>query len=96
MRLSITLVFALAVSGCADFPALDAAVSARALAADYPRILPIDDLLAKVPAAGQDYGIGSLAARAANLRVRALRLRGPVIDTSTRARMAAALSRHPG
>lgn len=53
-----------------------------------PRLLPIDDVLARVPAAGNAPERGeALAARAARLKQRAAAMRGPVQDPATRARL---------
>ncbi len=89
---------ALLLAGCADFPALDAAISDRARAADYPVILPLDALLAQGDIAALPQGAASLPARADALRARARALAArPVIDAATRARLLAAVQRHlPG
>lgn len=85
----------IAISGCSDFPDLDGAVSARAQAADYPAILPLDGLLASVPAVEPGLGVGDLPERLRRLQARAANLRGrSVVDAGTRARMNAALARH--
>nr|WP_275116123.1 hypothetical protein [Aliiroseovarius subalbicans] len=75
---------------------MDARISDRARAAEYPVIVPLGPLLASVPPTQEDYGIGTLADRAAALRARAARLRGAIVDPTTRARMQAALARHGG
>ncbi len=94
-RILLAFSLILAASGCSDFPELDAAVSARARSGEYPRILPLDDLLAAVPARTATTGIGNLPARLARLRSRARQMRArPVIDSMSRARMLAALARH--
>lgn len=83
------------LAACADFPELDAAISDRARAADYPRILPLDALLASVPPHEGGLGVGDLPARIAHLQARAAALKAhAVIDRATRARMQAALARH--
>ena len=88
----------LLLAGCADFPQLDASVSDRARAAAYPRILPLDGLLAVAdarPEGAAAAGLGNLPARLARLQARANAMRGrPVIDPATRARLRAALARH--
>ena len=94
-RFTIALMLAslLAAAGCSDFPQLDGVVSERARAADYPRILPLDQLLSG--ARGTGSGLGTLPARLSNLRGRAYAMRSrPVIDAASRARMMAALARH--
>ncbi len=86
---------ALALGGCADFPDLGAAVSSRAQNAPYPRILPLDQLLAAAPPHMSDSGLGPLPGRLARLRHQARILRSrPVIDRASRARLQAALARH--
>jgi len=90
-KMRMILMIAIAGLGaCAEFPQLDDRIDAAALAADYPTLQPLDPLLAKAAnqkstitaasEAGFDSHIGTLRARAA-------RLRGPVIDAATRARM---------
>lgn len=84
------------MAGCSEFPALDNAVSASARHADYPGLLPLDQVAAdSAGAEATQAAIKGLAGRAAALRARAARLRGPVIDDTTRARLQAALARHP-
>lgn len=77
--------------GCAQFPEVDAALGRESARAGYPRLIPLEGVLAAAAGgatAGPDLGAG-LAARAARLRLRAGALRGPVIDAATRARMRA-------
>ncbi|MFB2594203.1 hypothetical protein ACEYYB_05090 [Paracoccus sp. p4-l81] len=63
--------------------------------ADYPRLVPMDALLADPAAAVDPVAVqAELGAGASGLRARASALRGPVIDTATRARMQAMRSRH--
>jgi len=87
MRL-LPLILVLWVGGCADFPELDGLVDDRGRAAPYPDLVPLGPILAQAGAAGPraDPGAGVLD-RAAALSARAARLRGPVIDAGTRARM---------
>ena len=70
-----TVLLAALVSGCAEFPDLDAAVSSDALLAPYPAILPIGDLLVPVAAPAPLTAVATLQARAAALRTRAAALR---------------------
>lgn len=82
------------LAGCTGFPRLDGTISAHARRADYPRLAPIDQLIAGADDQQiTDVTIGGLQARIAGLRARAARLRGPVVDPATRARMQAALDR---
>ncbi|MCB6178912.1 hypothetical protein LHP98_12320 [Rhodobacter sp. Har01] len=58
-----------------------------------PRLLPLDELLAQASAGTTVAARGdALAARAARLKARAALMRGPVIDSETRARLAAAIA----
>lgn len=96
MRRAITLAMLAFLTGCTDFPDLDAVVSARARTADYPQILPLDALIASVPPVQSGLGVGNLPGRVGNLRARAAALSArPVVDVQTRRRMQAALRRHP-
>lgn len=87
MRL-FALVLVLGMGGCVEFPALDGVVDDTTRNAPYPDLVPLGPILAQADAAapGRDPGAGILA-RAAALSARAARLRGPVIDGGTRARM---------
>lgn len=87
------LLFTLATLGaCADFPDLDARVDAATRDAAYPTLQPLDPLIARASALETNGQIttASVAAfdnRIANLRAKSARLRGPIIDAATRARM---------
>lgn len=63
------------LAGCATFPALDAAPEPAATQAAYPALLPIDELLARVPPPPATDPAAALAARAAALKARAAALR---------------------
>ncbi|WP_246035996.1 hypothetical protein [Aliishimia ponticola] len=85
------MVFALLilVSGCAQFPELDSAIPAEAEAAAYPDLVPLNGSFdPAAPIAAQEQTEAGLSARLARLQARAARLRGRVIDSGTRARMA--------
>lgn len=91
MRLPLIIVFA-GLTACAAFPQLDANLDAKARAADFPRLQPLTPLLAQadtMQATGQisPVTVARFAARTAQLSARASRLRGPVIDAATLARM---------
>ncbi|HHB80594.1 MAG TPA: hypothetical protein ENK83_02440 [Aliiroseovarius sp.] len=96
MRRSIFSFFlVLAAAGCSQFPELDQEVSARARAAQYPQILPLEGMQHDLQASGRGSGMGNLPARLARLQSRARSMRArPVVDRATRARMMAALARH--
>ncbi len=83
------------LAGCSDFPELDDAVSPTARKAGFPNLLPIDQLIAGAQEVQiTEETVTTLQARIARLNARAARLRGPVIDAATRARMRAAIARH--
>lgn len=90
MRL-IALVLVLGIGGCAQFPELEGLVDDATRSAPYPDLVPLGPILSRADAGApaRDPGAGVLA-RAAALEARAARLRGPVIDAATRARMARA------
>ncbi|MCO6381588.1 hypothetical protein [Oceanicola sp. 502str15] len=92
------LLLCLALSGCTQFPELDAVVSASAKSAAYPRLQPLDGILAQANASTTDPAAvrGDLSARVAALRARAARMRGPIVEPPVRARMNDALRRHAG
>ncbi len=97
-HISIAFCFCLTLVGavaCAEDPLVRRQISDDARRAEYPRILPLQELLASRPAP-VDVALltGSLTSRAAALRARASRLRAPIVDSATRARMQAALARH--
>lgn len=85
----------LGAAACSEDPLVRAQISDAARRADYPKILPLNALLATRPDPVDVVALtGNLSSRAATLRARAARLRGPIVDTATRARMQAALERH--
>lgn len=91
MRLPIIIALASLVA-CAEFPQLDGTIDAAARAASYPTLQPLAPLLANAASmqtTGQfsDAANASFDARVAQLQNRAARLRGPVIDAATRAKM---------
>jgi outer membrane murein-binding lipoprotein Lpp len=83
------------LAGCSNFPELDDAISPAARKAGYPTLVPISQIIAgaaDVQISPQT--VSSLKTRAASLKSRASRLRNPVIDRQTRARLRAAIKRH--
>ncbi len=87
MRL-IRFSFCLGLAACTQFPELADSEGPEVAAAPYPRLLSVEEL-AMAPAAVTTPELrGSLLARVARLEARAARLRGPVIDRATRARLA--------
>ncbi len=79
------IALALALSGCATFPDLDSTIDEAARNAPFPTLINIDQLRGTVPSSQPEPL--SLDARLANLEARADRLRGPVVDAQTQARM---------
>ncbi|QFT99004.1 hypothetical protein FIU85_16950 [Roseovarius sp. THAF8] len=76
------------LAGCTQFPELDNATSTETRRAPYPSLLPVEDLRARVDAPRvADQTTRALESRVANLRARAERLRGTVIDQTSRARL---------
>ena len=88
MRLS-ALAMILTLSACTQFPELDNAVSTSAQDAEFPDLVPVHGLLTQAePQNGTpEDTINTLNARVAALRNRANRLRGTVVDPTTRRRM---------
>jgi len=89
---------ALILASCAQFPELDGTVPPAAQAAPFPRLLPVDPILAStLPDAEANAALTrSVEARVAALRARAARLqRASVIDAPTRARLERAMSNAP-
>ncbi|MCF6317228.1 MAG: hypothetical protein L3J30_13320 [Marinosulfonomonas sp.] len=96
LRILPALVLSAALlAGCSNFPELDDAVSPTARKAGYPALLPIDQLIAGAQEVQiTEETVLTLQSRIARLKAHAARLRGPVVDTATRARMRAAIARH--
>ena len=79
---------ALAVAGCAEFPDLNSTVSPELETAAFPKLVPVEPLLARADEVQiTDETSAGIAARVARLRARAARLKGSVVDRGTRARM---------
>ena len=77
-----------ALAACAQFPELEDAGSKEAWDADFPELLPVEDLRATAPdpIIEEDTGSG-LESRADRLRARAARLKGSVVDPATKTRL---------
>ena len=89
-RLAAVLLAAVLLSGCTQFPELDARTTDPALTrADYPALVPVGPLLdgAEAPRIAEGEA-AAMAARVARLKARAARLRATVVDGGTRRRMA--------
>lgn len=89
MRLApLTLI--LALSACAEYPALDARLAEADRAAPYPELEPLEPLLARADASGgraSQTAVAALSARSEGLRARAAGLRGPVLSPATTERL---------
>jgi hypothetical protein len=86
-RLCLSLAL-LALAGCATFPALDGTVPSHLEHAGYPRLVPVEPLLARAEAIEiSDETEAGVAARVAALRARAARLRRTIVDQPTRTRL---------
>jgi hypothetical protein len=76
MRRPAVLFAAIAIlSGCAPRPAVENAASPAVALAAYPKLAPLDALLAAAPPAPASDPAAPVEARAANLRSRAAALR---------------------
>lgn len=75
------------IPACAPFPQIEGVAAGQSANAAYPSLVPIETILAAAPA-GSAPQTADLDGRLAALRTRAARLRSPVIDATTRARMA--------
>ncbi|KPU84125.1 hypothetical protein JI58_05695 [Marinosulfonomonas sp. PRT-SC04] len=93
-----TALFALTatlLAGCSDFPELDAAITPAARMAGYPSLVPIPQILTDAQDVQiTEQSVANLQGRVGRLQARAARLRGPVVDSATRARMRKAIARH--
>lgn len=89
MRLIVLIAIA-GLGACADFPEIDGTIDAAARNADFPTLQPLAPLLVAANQTGTQINPASVVnfdTRIAALRTRAARLRGPVVDAATRARM---------
>ena len=76
------------LAACTQFPELDENLSPQARAAPFPELVPVEDLRAELTEARiTNETTTSLEARVASLRARAARLRGTVIDRTSRNRL---------
>lgn len=91
MSLRVTSAIALVLvglTGCSDFPDLGGAVAPGLERADYPRLVPVEPLLAQVDEVQiTPETMAGIEGRVARLKARAARLRGRIVDTGTRERM---------
>lgn len=85
---SFALILVFGLSACTQFPELDGAVTAHGSDANYPDLVPIEPILAQAASGPRtDQTTDQLSSRVAALKARANRLRGRVVDTSSRDRM---------
>ena len=99
MRSLMIIAVGIALAACTQFPELDAAVSDRARAADFPKLIPAERIAAKRTAGGRlgEEDGAKLLARADQLRRRGEILRSlPVVDEAARLRFSAVLNRLGG
>jgi hypothetical protein len=84
------LVICLSTVACTDVPELGGRVDPDLRDAPFPKLLPIDAVLAQSPApmAEAEEIQAGLSSRIARLQARAAALRGPVVDPTTKRRMA--------
>ncbi len=87
MRFALALIAAL--SACTQFPELDGTIAPDTSNTTPPELIPLAGLIERAnrSTTPADAVIGNLETRLSNLQNRATRLRGPVIDPATRARM---------
>ena len=83
----VWIILGVALTACAEFPEVDAALASDRASAEYPDLLPFEQLLDAREPRLTDSDDEALRARAAGLRNRADGLRGPVIEPQTRDRM---------
>ncbi|MCR9107846.1 hypothetical protein [Marivita sp. XM-24bin2] len=75
------------LAACTEFPEVDAVLATGERQAEYPALLPFEDLVAQQDSELTEVDDDVLIRRAENLRNRANGLREPVIDPDTRDRM---------
>ncbi|MGJ8602783.1 MAG: hypothetical protein ACSHXH_01565 [Marivita sp.] len=81
------IIFGLALTACTEFPEVDAALAQAGPVAEYPALVPFEQLISAPDPRLTEGDDAALRARAAGLRNRANGLRGPVIDPQIRDRM---------
>ena len=80
--------------GCA-LPDIDVPEAERTAASAYPRLVPFDEVLDRIPAQGRitPATTAALDARASNLRARAQAMRASALTQAERGRIRAAVAR---
>lgn len=93
MRAVAFLLFAALAGGCAKFPELEGTVPPALERAEYPRLVPVEPMLALAETVQiTPETEPAILARVAALKARAARLRRTVVDQGTRARMRAGVT----
>ncbi len=82
-------VAALALTGCAQFPALERTITTELVNAPYPDLVPLAPILARAQEPGVDPARANtgLDARVSALKGRAARLRGSIFEGPARQRL---------
>ncbi|MGB0799108.1 MAG: hypothetical protein ACPGRD_07305 [Planktomarina sp.] len=87
MRHALTFMLCItSISACSQFPELDAHNISRDQQADYPSFLTQDQML-KLPNAGHVPAQIDLTGRLARLKLRANKLRQPILSSADRAHL---------
>lgn len=89
MRFAVLIIL---LTGCTQFPQLDALESAEVANAAYPELLPLDRLLDAPEISASPELRAGIESRVGALRSRAALLKTPVVDAGTRARMRRGIS----
>lgn len=85
---ALPILFVVMLAACTPFPDLDDTLDPAVRDAAFPKLIPLEPVLAGVPDTRTKPAVlVNVNARIAALNARANRLRGPVIPASTRARM---------
>ena len=94
LRPAVFAALIMIVTGCSQFPELDDAVDDSTREAPYMALVPVENLQRRIDDPRiEDDTQSTLEARAAQLKGRAARLRGTVIDDGARQRMADGVTR---
>lgn len=79
---------AILIAGCSEVPPLDPGIGDSTRSAAYPDLIPAEEITGQVASDSIAPETASeLDSRSADLRARAARLKGGVIDTATHSRM---------
>ncbi len=86
------LIFLFVLAACAPFPDLDDTLDETARSAAFPDLVPLAPILAAVDGDRIQRQPLTAEARVSDLRARAARLSGPVIEPALRRRMGRAIT----